>query len=106
MEDINIGSFKRKFLMENQDEDPAKDHFEKAEDNLYKAVTGEDPKVSSQNKFREEPKEELSEGSLYDEWGVVFQAFYDKTKTDKAVSDIPLKFIEWARKNCSIKLVK
>jgi hypothetical protein len=53
MEDINISEWKRKLLMENQEVDPAKDHFSKAEDNLYKKVTGEEPKASTKNKFRD-----------------------------------------------------
>lgn len=81
MEDINIGSFKRKFLMENQEEDPAKDHFEKAEDNLYKAVTGEEPKASSKNKFRDVKEgEESLEDKLYD----LIDDAWNKATTNKS----------------------
>lgn len=45
------------------DKDPAKDHFAKAEDNLYKKVTGEEPKASSGNKFRDVKEEFYGEGS-------------------------------------------
>jgi len=64
MKDFNIGEWKNKLLKENQ-EDPAKDHFAQAEDNLYKKVTGEEPKASSGNKFRD-PKEGFM-GSADDE---------------------------------------
>jgi hypothetical protein len=64
--DINIGEFKRKLLIENN-EDPAKDHFANAEDNLYKKVTGEEPKASTKNKFRDVKEgEESLEDKLYD----------------------------------------
>ena len=63
MKDINIGEWKIRLLKENTEVDPAKDHFAKAEDNLYKKVTGEEPKASNANKFRD-----VKEGSGQDEY--------------------------------------
>ncbi len=64
--DINIGEFKRKLLKENNEpeHDPAKDHFANAEDQLYRRVTGEEPKASSANKFRDLKEDESKNGSI------------------------------------------
>jgi hypothetical protein len=50
---FDISKWKRKLITENSTEIPKeKDSFAQAEDNLFKKVTGEEPKASTKNKFR------------------------------------------------------
>lgn len=49
---------KERYLNESNESKP-KDEFTKAEDKLYKAVTGEEPKVATKNKMREPKVNEI-----------------------------------------------
>ncbi len=56
--------WRNKILLENS----GSDSYSKAEDNLYKKVTGEEPKASSKNKFRDvkEGKETYTRDEVID----------------------------------------
>lgn len=65
---FDISKWKRKLITENSTEpSKEKDSFAQAEDNLYKKVTGEEPKASSANKFRDLKEGETSlEDQIYE----------------------------------------
>jgi len=67
---------KRRYLKESNESKP-KDEFTKAEDKLYKAVTGEEPKVATKNKMREPVKEDQLMASE-EEGGIHIVGFNNK----------------------------
>lgn len=58
---FDVHKWNRERYLNEANEADQKDEFSKAEDKLYKAVTGEEPKASTKNKMREPIKEESYE---------------------------------------------
>lgn len=90
MKDINISEWKNRLLSENLDKpkDKKEDEFLKAQDNLYKKVTGEEPKASTKNKFRDLKENSSLEDQLYD---ILDDAFDQATSSQGYEADYTSK---------------